>query len=369
MTIRMIVAIVVLALLSGGLVGFNLFRDQMIDQAFAEMGPQPQAVAVHEVEAGPWQPGLTAFGTVSAARGVMLVLEAEGRILEVTFDGNQDVAEGDLLVRVEDDMQRAELAAAVADAWLAEQALDRAETLGETGTAAEVTVEEAEATLSAAQAQVERLEATLRRTRLVAPFDGEIGIPQVETGQFADAGMEVASLQRTDTVRVDFSIAEREVRNIAPGQTVQLIGELEGDGLEGEISAIEPRTDPDSRLVSVRAPFDNTDGLLRPGQFVRVRVLLDERDDVIAVPQTAVITSLFGDYVYALNEPEDAEHDLEVRQVFVEIGAREGDRIEIADGLEPGDRVVTAGQNRLSNRSPVTIDPDEAEEEQREVEQ
>ena len=369
MTIRLILAIVVLALLSGGLVGFNVFRDRMIDQAFAGMEAQPRAVAVHEVEAGPWQPGLTAFGTVSAARGVMLVLEAEGRILEVAFDGNQEVAEGDLLVRVEDDMQRAELAAAVADAWVAEQALDRAQRLGETGTASEVTVEEAEAALDAAQAQVERLDAMLRRTRLVAPFDGEVGIPQVEAGGFATAGMEVASLQRTETVRVDFSIAERQVRDIATGQTVRLIGELEGEGLEGEISAIEPRTDPDSRLVSVRAPFDNADGLLRPGQFVRVRVLLDPRDDVIAVPQTAVITSLFGDYVFAVREAEEGAHELEVRQVFVETGAREGDRIEIAEGLETGDRIVTAGQNRLSNRDPVTVDPDEAEEEQREAEQ
>ncbi len=363
----MIIAVVLLALLSGGLVGFNMFRDLMIESVFAEMGEEPQAVAVHEVEAGPWQPGLTAFGTVSAARGVMLVLEAEGRIREVAFEGNQTVAEGDLLVRVEDDMQRAELAAAVADAWLAEQALDRAERLGATGTAPEVSVEEAEAALDAAQAQVDRLEAMLRRTRLVAPFDGEIGIPQVEAGQFASAGMEVASLQRTDEVRVDFTIAERQVRDIAVGQTVQLVGELEGDGLEGAISAIEPRTDPQSRLVSVRAPFDNPDGVLRPGQFVRVRVLLDPRDDVIAVPQTAVITSLFGDHVYAVREPEDGAHDLEVRQVFVETGAREGDRIEITDGLAPGDRIVTAGQNRLSNRSPVTVDADEAEEEQREA--
>ena len=363
----MIIAVVLLALLSGGIVGFNMFRDRMIEQVFAEMGEEPQAVAVHEVEAGPWQPGLTGFGTVSAARGVMLVLEAEGRIREVAFEGNRMVAEGDLLVRVEDDMQRAELAAAVADAWLAEQALDRAERLGATGTASEVSVEEAEAALNAAQAQVDRLEAMLRRTRLVAPFDGEIGIPQVEVGAFASAGMEVASLQRTDTVRVDFSVAERQVRDIAPGQTVQLIGDLDGRGLEGEISAIEPRTDPQSRLVSVRAPFDNPDGLLRPGQFVRVRVLLDPRDDVIAVPQTAVITSLFGDHVYALQEPEDGAHELEVRQVFVETGAREGDRIEIAEGLAPGDRIVTAGQNRLSNRSPVTVDADEAEEERREA--
>ena len=369
MKLRLAIAIVLLGLLSAGVVGFNLFRDQMIETIFAEMEPDPQAVAVHEVSRDTWQPGLSAFGTISAARGVTLVLEAEGRIEEVTFEGNQTVAEGDLLVRVDSDVQRAELAAAIADAHLARQELDRASRLGETGTAAEARVEEAEAAVSAAEAQVDRLQATLRRTELVAPFDGEIGIPQVETGQFANAGMEVASLQSTDRVRVDFSLSERQLRDVSVGQTVQIVGELADDGIEGAISAIEPRTDPESRLVSVRAPVENPDRVLRPGQFVRVRVLLDKRDDVIAVPQSAVITSLFGDYVYAVREVEEGSDDLEVRQVFVEIGARENDRIEIVDGLEEGDRIVTAGQNRLSNRSPVTVDPEEAQEEVTEVTQ
>ena len=368
MILRFSIATVLLVLLGGGIVGFNLFRDQMIEQIFAEGGAQPLPVSVEEVEAGPWQTSLSAFGTVSAERGVMLVLEAEGRILEVNFEGNQEVAEGDVLVRVDNDMERADLRAAEAEARLAAQVLERLSALGQTGTAAEASIEEAEAELDAARAQVERLEAMLRRTELRAPFEGEIGIPRVDVGQFANPGMEVASLQRTDAMRVDFNLSEQQVAQVRKDQRIELVdtgleSRLENP-LQGRVTAIEPRTDPDTRLVALRAVIDEPDGLLRRGQFVRLRVLLDEEEDVIAVPQTAVIASLFGDYVYALREveDEDADHDLEVRQVFVETGTRDNGRIRIHDGLEPGDRVVIAGQNRLSNRAPVTVDDDGARE-------
>ncbi len=368
MLLRFSIAAVLLLLLGGGIVGFNLFRDQMIEQIFAEGGADAQPVDAEEVEAGPWQPALSAFGTISAERGVILVLEAEGRILDVTFEGNQHVSEGDLLVRVDSDMERADLRAAEAEARLAEQTLERRRALGETGTTAEATVEEAEATLEAALAQVERLEATIRRTELRAPFDGEIGIPNVEPGQFANPGMEVASLQRTDAMRVDFNLTEQQVARVEAGQTVELIdtglNPTPDTPVQARITAIEPRTDPETRLVAVRAVIDAPEGMLRRGQFVRLRVLLDEETDVIAVPETAVIASLFGDYVYAVRESEDdaADHELEVRQVFVETGERDNGRIRIHDGLEPGDRVVVAGQNRLSNRAPVTMDEDEARE-------
>lgn len=368
MLLRFSIATLLLLIVGGGIVGFNLFRDQMIEEIFAQSRVEPQHVDFVEVEAGPWQPVISAFGTISAERGVMLVLEADGRILDVTFEGNQQVSEGDLLVRIDSDMERADLRAAQAEARLAEQTLDRRRALGARGTEAEARVEEAVASRDAALAQVARLEAMIRRSELRAPFDGEIGIPSIETGQFASRGMEVASLQRTDTMRVDFNLTEQQVARIEKGQTVELIDlvvQMSPDTpIRARITAIEPRTDPATRLVAVRAVIDEPAGLLRRGQFVRLRVLLEEELDVIAVPETAVITSLFGDYVYAVRAVEDdgAAHDLEVRQVFVQTGERDNGRIRIHDGLEPGDRVVIAGQNRLSNRAPVTIDEDEARE-------
>ena len=362
MTWRSILAVALLALLVGGIVGFNMFRDQLIADIFADSTPPPLPVTVHEVAPGSWQPAIAGFGTVAAKRGVVLIMEADGRVLDVAFAGNEQVAEGDVLVQIDNAMQRAELRGAQADARLARQVLDRRQALGATGTAAEASVEEAEATLEAAEAQIERAESALRRSMVIAPFDGIIGIPLIEEGAFVSAGTEVASLQRTDVMRVDFNVSERQVGQIARGQGVELLLEDAGITLSGEITAIEPRTDPQTRLVAVRARVENPDDQLRRGQFVRLRVLLPEQDDVIAIPQTAVTPSLFGDFVYAVRENADDPDRLEARQVFVETGGRMGDLVEIRDGLEPGDRVVTRGQNRLSNGAPVTLDDDAAAE-------
>jgi membrane fusion protein (multidrug efflux system) len=134
-------------------------------------------------------------------------------------------------------------------------------------------------------------------------------------------------------------------------------GLAEGDmRFSGKVTGIEPKVDPSSRLVSVQAELANPDGLLRPGQFIRVRVLLPAEDGVVAVPQTAVILSLYGSYVYRIEPAEDAPETLVARQVFVETGRRSGTEIEIRSGLEAGAQIAVAGQNKLSNGSPVAID-------------
>ncbi len=364
MFIRFTIAFILLAVVAGGIVGFNMFRDQAIEAFFDEMEPEPEAVDTVVAEPDSWTPGVSALGTISAERGIDLTLEANGRIEEVTFEANDEISEGDILVQIDDAIERAELLGAVADVTLAESDLDRASSLGDRGVAARTSIEEAEAAVAAARAQVERIQATRENKRLKAPFDGEIGIPAVEAGDYVSAGTPAATLQATERVRVDFTVPEQRLRDLAIGQTVELIG-FEGEDIpSGPISAIEPRIDPQSRLVSLRAKIDNLDGELRPGQFVRTRVLLEEREDVIALPQTAIVTSLFGDHVFAVvpREDSDDEDALEVRQVFVETGDRAGTRIEVTDGVAPGDRIVIAGQNRLSNGAPVTLDAEEAQE-------
>lgn len=363
MFIRFTIAFILLAVVTTGIVGFNMVRDQAIQAFFADMEPAPVAVDSVRAEAGDWTPGVSALGTISAERGIDLTLEATGRIEQVAFAANDLVSEGDILVQINDAIERAELLAVVAEVTLAESDLARARSLGDRGVAAQTRIEEAEATVASARAQVERIQATRENKRLKAPFDGEIGIPAVEAGEYVSAGAMAATLQATERVRVDFTVPEQRLRDVAIGQTVELIGFDGQDIPSGPVSAIEPRIDPQSRLVAMRAEIDNPDGALRPGQFVRVRVMLEPREGVVALPQTAVVTSLFGDHVYAVVPREDGDDDdaLEVRQVFVETGGRAGTRIEITDGLAPGDRIVIAGQNRLANGTPVTLSPDEAQ--------
>ncbi|MBM9594577.1 efflux RND transporter periplasmic adaptor subunit [Roseitranquillus sediminis] len=351
---RLVLAIVLLGLVAGGVVGFNMFRDQAIEDFFANRPVQPLPVDTVVAEAGEWVPTLEAIGTVYALRGIDLAVEAVGVVREVSFEANDTVEAGQVLVRIGDEIEQADLAAAESAVRLAQQTLDRVNSLGDRGVASEATINEAEAALSSARAQVQRTRALIEQKALVAPFTGDIGIPKVEEGQYVAAGATVATLQDLDMLRVDFSLPEQELPQIEIGQPVDLISEAGGHAT-GFITGIEPRIDPATRLVSVRAEIDNTDGALSPGQFVRVQVRLPAEDGVVALPQTTITTSLYGDFVYAVAEAEEGG-TLEARQVFVDTGSRQNNRVEIVRGVAAGDRVVVAGQNRLSNGAPVTLE-------------
>jgi membrane fusion protein, multidrug efflux system len=156
-------------------------------------------------------------------------------------------------------------------------------------------------------------------------------------------------------MRVDFSLPEQQLGAIAIGQPVHVRSDGIDRTFDGEIVGIDPRVDPASRMVAVRGTIE-AGGALTPGQFVRIQIDLPREDGIVVLPQTAVTASLYGDYVYAVR-PSEADPDrLEARQVFVELGRRSGGMIEIVGGLEPGETVVSAGQNRLSNGQPVVID-------------
>ncbi|APH74827.1 efflux RND transporter periplasmic adaptor subunit [Aquibium oceanicum] len=357
---RLLIAIVLLVIVVGGIVGFNMFRDNAIDQFFADMPVAPTTVSTVEVEPATWTPGIQAIGTVGASRGVDLSVEIAGVVEEINFEANEKVEKGDLLVQLDDTQQAADLAAQRAQAALDEQSLTRAQELQKRGVGSETSVEQAQASASASAAQVDKLEAVLEQKRLVAPFGGTLGIPRIDVGQYIAPGTVVATLQNLDVLRADFSVPEQSLDQVEIGQPVRF-GVTENDmPFTGKITGIEPKVDPSTRLVLIRAEISNPDGKLAPGQFVQVRVVLPQEDDVIAIPQTAVVVSLYGDYVYVVRPAEDASGEaadgLVARQVFVKTGRRSDGRVEITEGVNTGDLVVTAGQNRLNNGSPVVVD-------------
>lgn len=402
---RFLIAFVLLAVVCGGLVYFNMFRNQAIEDFFANR--QQPAVPVQVVSADPitWQPGIEAIGTVSASQGVQLALETGGRVEEINFSSNDTVEAGQLLVQLDDDVEQASLAAARAAVNLAQQTLERTLALRTRGVNAEANVEEARANADSAEAEVARLEAMLGQKALRAPFSGTIGIPLVDVGEYVGAGTTVATLQDLGTMRVDFTVPEQQRALLEIGQPIRLGSQQGSLDYEGVITGIEPRIDPATRLVTVRAEVENKDAGLYPGQFVRVRVQLPEEDGVITLPQTAVVTSLYGDYVYVVSEAEQqnegeaqeagqeakpaeaakegeaepaaaagaeqgqapAGPQLAARQVFVQTGRTNLGKIEITEGLEGGEQVVGSGQNRLSNGVPVTINDSESPLEGRET--
>jgi membrane fusion protein (multidrug efflux system) len=380
---RFIIAFVLLVLVAGGLIGFNLFRDQAIQDFFANMPVAPATVSTVTVEATSWTPAIDTIGTANAARGVELTVQTSGIVETILFTANQRVEQGATLVQLDDAIEAADLAATKTQAALDQQSLQRAIELTEKGVGTTANLDAARAAASASAAQVDKLEAQLRQKKLRAPFGGTIGIPRIEVGQYLTPGTIVATLQDLDTLRADFTIPEQRLGELRMDQPVRFGVTSDDLPFTGRITGIDPKVNAASRLVAVRAEIDNPEGRLTPGQFVQVQIELPKEDGVIVLPQTAVVTSLYGDYVYVVRPapppaaaappaegaaaaadaatapeatPEAAPERRVVNQVFVKLGRRAMGRVEIREGLAPGDQVVTAGQNRLFNGMPVTID-------------
>ncbi len=366
---RLILAIIFLVVVVGGLIGFNLFRSKMIKDFFANMQQPAQTVSTVTVEPGVWQPGVEAIGTASALNGVDLTVQLDGVVQKINFKANQDVKQGDILLQMEDSIQRADLAAAEAEAVLAQQNLKRADTLRTRGVGAVSNVDTTASAANAAVALVEKMRATLAQKSVKAPFSGVIGIPKVDIGQYLTPGTVIATLQNTDIMRIDFTVPEQLLATIKLGQTVKVGSNTDKLDFTGKIVGIDPKIDPTTRLVSVRAEVDNPDHKLTPGQFVQVRVELPEESNVIALPQTSIVSSLYGDYVYVVR-PEQKQESAKAgeaakaqegqkqvaQQVFIKLGRRSAGNVEVTSGLKPGDIIITAGQNRLSSGVPVKID-------------
>ena len=395
-----------------GLVGFNLFRDNAIKQFFATMKPPAATVSTVIVKPSEWTPGVEAIGTVNAVRGVDLTVETSGIVKQILFHANQKVAADAVLLQLDDAVEKADLVAQKAQAASDQAALTRAIELQRRGVGTDATLDAARAAADASAAQVNKLQAVLDQKQLSAPFGGTVGIPKVDIGQYLAPGNSVVTIQDLDTMRVDFTVPEQQLPLLKIGQTVKLGTSLADMSFAGSIRGIDPKIDPASRLVSIRGEVANTEGKLTPGQFVQIRVELPQESNVISVPQTAVTTSLYGDYVFVVEpakpdgaaatakpdeqkaadaakpqadaskpaaDPAKPADDtakpadktaadpakpagdgqkpaLVLSQVFVKLGRRNNGMVEIADGLKSGDEVVTAGQNRLFNGMSVAVD-------------
>ncbi len=369
-------------------IGFDLFRKHMIGQFFAHLPVAPVTISTTKVEPTTWTPVIDAIGTASAIQGVDVATQTAGVVKSIEFKANQHVDKGQLLVQIDDSVERADLDAAEVALERDQSQLARAKQLRATGVNSQATLQDAESALASSQSALAKIQAVLDQKSIKAPFAGILGIPQIDVGQYLQIGTVIGTLQQLDTMRVDFTVPEQQMDQMKLGQKVTFALSEDAFPYSGRIIGIDPKVDPSMRLVSVRAELQNPDDALKPGQFLRVRVELPPVANIVALPQTAVITSLYGDYVYVVEsatDPAPAQQsagqsgssdstlrqtlpagsaasaggdNLVAKQVFVKAGRRQGDLVEIASGLSPGQTVVTSGQNKLANNKPVKIDND-----------
>jgi membrane fusion protein, multidrug efflux system len=356
MSKRIIVVGVAVLLLCGGLVGFNIWRSGMRVAMFAHAGRPPVVVDAAKVQTVAWQPGMEAFGTARAQSGADLSVQAAGVVRAIDFKSGDHVSSGQLLVQIDDSAEQADMASAQANIKLDQGELARATVLRKKGYATQQTLDNAQAQLNVAQASYAHAKAISDLKAIKAPFDGVVGIADVNVGQLVPVGTVVVTLQDLDHMKVDFTIPEQSIDSVHVGQTVRFGTDPNDLPFQGQLIGIDPKVDPQTHLVAVQAQLDNSQHQVLPGEFLRVRVELGEQPGVLALPQTAVITSLYGNYVYVVSGGgQGPKSTLKAVQTFVQTGRQNLGQIEIKSGLKAGDLVITDGQNKLQNGAAVIL--------------
>jgi membrane fusion protein, multidrug efflux system len=355
---RIFLTTVVAILVAGAIFGLKFHKLRQAAATMAARRPAPASVATAPAVAQTWRSELSAVGTVESFQGVTLRSEIEGRIVRIAFESDTPVKEGDVLVELDTATEVAQLKSLEAAARLSSASLERATDLRRSNTNSASDLDTAHATHAQALAAVEVLRATLAKKRIVAPFAGRVGIREINVGQFLNKADLVVTLEAVNPVYVDFALPQQELPHLQTGLPVRIaVDAFPGRTFEGKIEAINPRVTEATRNVRLRAVVPNADETLRPGLFAQVSVLLPAESAVLELPATAVVYSPYGNSVYVVVEKsvDGGTKQFVAEQRFVTTGAKRGDQVAIVKGLTAGDQVVTAGQMKLRNGSPVTI--------------
>ncbi len=347
---RTLILLVILALLVfivGRKAGW--FEDQKKNTGPIQSGPEVLSLNAVVLAEGGLTDLIVATGTVLADEQVNLSAEVSGRITSIRFDEGAPVKKGDLLVTINDAELLAQIEKNTFTLKLAEEREARQRTLLSREAVSQEVYDKALTDLNTVQAEASVLNAQLMKTRILAPFSGTVGLRQVSEGAYVTPGQRIATLTRTQPVKIEFSVPERFAGSVTKGSRVQFTIEGNSQTLEASVYAVEPRIDPLTRALTVRALYANTRNELNPGSFARVKFDLNHMENALTVPAQAIVPELGGNKVYVYRSGI-------AKAVMVSVGIRTSDAVQIIDGLVAGDTVITTGILQVREGMPVIID-------------
>jgi membrane fusion protein (multidrug efflux system) len=288
-----------------------------------------------------------AVGSLRSRQSVMLRPEVSGRVTQINFRDADRVRRGQLLVQLDDQLPMAQVKQAEAEVSIARANHKRNQELVEEKFIAQRAVDESAANLQVAEAKLALARATLARLKIVAPFDGIAGIRSINVGDYLKDGADIVNIEDLDALFVDFRLPERFQAKVRPGQTALVdVDALPGRRFSAVIQAIDPLVDANGRSVGVRGCIDNRHLQLRPGMFARITPVFGVREDARVIPEEAIVPQAGRQFVYRLVDGSDQDTRI-AQRVEVKVGMRTPGKVEITEGLQPGDVVVTAGQQRI----------------------
>jgi len=306
-----------------------------------------------------WAPVLSAVGSISAVQGAVVSSELGGVVSQIAFENGGTAKKGDLLLQLDASAEEALLRSAEAEAELARQDLDRTRGLASQKVLSKAELDAAESKFNRLNAVVDQMRSNIRKKTIIAPFDGQLGIRQVNVGQMINSGQQVVPLTSLDPVFADFALPQQHLGKLTPGLDVRVTTDaLPGRVFNGKLTAINSMVDANTRNITLQATLENPDHVLRPGMFAKAEVTLPEKHKALVIPGSAVSYAPFGDSVFVIEKKKDEKTGKEsqaIRQQFVRVGESRGDLVSITEGLKAGEIVVSTGVFKLRNGMAVTI--------------
>ncbi len=322
----------------------------------------PTTVSSVSVKEEDWAPRLTAVGSVSAVQGAVVSAELAGVVSEINFENGGEAKKGEVLMKLDASQEEALLRSAEAEAQLAQTDLERSRDLAMKKVVSSAELDSAQSKFRRLTAVVDQVRSSIAKKTLIAPFDGQLGIRQVNVGQMINAGQQVVPLTSLDPVFADFALPQQYLGQLTPGLDVHVTTDaIPGRVFNGKLTAINSMVDSSTRNITLQATLDNSDHALRPGMFAKAEVMLPEKHKTLVVPGSAISYAPFGDSVFVIEKKKDEKTGKEsqvIRQQFVRVGEGRGDLVAITQGLKADETIVSTGVFKLRNGLTVTINND-----------
>ena len=322
----------------------------------------PTTVSSVRVKEEDWAPRLTAVGSISAVQGAVVSAELAGVVSEINFENGAEAKKGEVLMKLDASQEEALLRSAEAEAQLAKTDLERSRDLAMKKVVSSAELDSAQSKFRRLTAVVDQVRSSIAKKTLIAPFDGQLGIRQVNVGQMINAGQQVVPLTSLDPVFADFALPQQYFGQLTQGLEVHVTTDaIPGRVFDGKLTAINSMVDSSTRNITLQATLENSDHALRPGMFAKAEVMLPEKHKALVVPGSAISYAPFGDSVFVIEKKKDEKTGKEtevIRQQFVRVGEARGDLVAITQGLKAGENIVSTGVFKLRNGMAVTINND-----------
>ena len=322
----------------------------------------PTTVSSATVKEEDWAPTLSAVGSISAVQGAVVSSELGGVVSQIAFENGGTAKKGDLLLQLDASAEEAQLKSAEADLQLAHSDLERSRELVGRKVISKAEIDASESKFKQKEGGVEQMRSMIAKKTVRAPFDGQLGIRQVNVGQMINSGQQVVQLTSLDSLFADFALPQQYLGQLKPGLDVHVTTDaLPGRVFDGKVTAINSMVDSSTRNITLQATLENPEHALRPGMFAKAEVTLPEKHKALVVPGSAISYAPFGDSVFVIEKKKDEKTGKEsqmIRQQFVRVGEARGDLVAITQGLKAGETIVSTGVFKLRNGMTVTINND-----------